>query len=216
MLGEERLRGRHGELELALALGFADDGEAVVPGQGVAEALDAVDGRAGFGMFQKQDVRVIGMREQVLGAAAARRVVVGFDGGRDELAVLHVRVNRDDGDVRGVRDFKRGAHALPVDGIEENQRDALVDEVFHFLGLPLNGERRIARNQHVAVVFDGRADFFVDDFVERVRARHVDGADLAAGLVLAGGKVVVDEGGRAREKKEQNSCNCNIPKSSFV
>lgn len=76
---------------------------------------------------------MVSVLQEVLGAGAAGRVVVRLDGRGDKVAILDIRVDRDDGDVGCARSFKRWPHALEVDGVEEDDGDALVDEVLNLL-----------------------------------------------------------------------------------
>ncbi len=134
---------------------------------------------------------MVSVLQEVLGAGAAGRVVVRLDGRGDKVAILDIRVDRDDGDVGCARSFKRWPHALEVDGVEEDDGDALVDEVLNLLSLLLDRERRVAREQHIAVLLDLRPDLLVDDLVERVVECHVDGAEALLVFLLLRAEVAL-------------------------
>ena len=110
--------------------------------------------------------------------------------------------------MRRARSLERRPHALEVDGVQEDDGDAVFDELFDLLRLPFHGERRVAREQDVAVILDDGADLLVDDLVERVVERHVDGAELPPVLVLSEAEVMGrraehGEGGDDGEDSEQ-------------
>ena len=89
------------------------------------------------------------------------------------------------------RSFKRWPHALEVDGVEEDDGDALANEVLDLLGLLLDRERRVAREQHIAVLLDLRPDLLVDNLVERVVECHVDGAEALLVFLLLRAEVAL-------------------------
>jgi len=188
---EHLLHGGHRALELAVAFRFIDDGEAGMAVYCLAESRNAVDSRARRAVLEQQDIRVTYGLQQMLGAGAASRIIVRLDGRDDGAAVLDVRVNRDDRDAGCACCLECRPHALEIDGVEEDNGDALGDEVLDLFRLLLNGEGRVAREQDIAVVLDLRADLFVDDLVERIVERHVDGAEFLLVLLLLGAEVVL-------------------------
>ena len=83
---------------------------------------------------------------------------------------------------------------------------SLVDEGADRLCLAFDGERGVAGEEHVAVVLDTGADLLVDDFIERIVQRHVDGAEAVAVLVVAQAEILrppAEEAEQAADHEER-------------
>ena len=157
-------------------------------------------------MIEQYDARRLPVREQMARAGHAGLVVVRGDGRGDRRRVCELRVDGDDGNARRPRRLERRPHLLVVDGCEEQHLDALVDEGADRLCLAFDGERGVAGEEHVAVVLDTGADLLVDDFIERIVQRHVDGAEAVAVLVVAQAEILrppAEEAEQAADHEER-------------
>ena len=162
----------------------------------------------------------------MLRALDARRIIIGNNRAGNERIILDVGINRDNGNLRGASKFKGGFDLQPIDGVHKNQFDAVSNQSANFLNLLVDAQRGVARNQNIAVIFDRRANFLVNDLVKGIVQRHVNRAELAAMFVLSEGIIGCDEVPKARRQQRKPDCRrqnfphsnhpqCTIPQKSL-
>ena len=144
---------------------------------------------------RQHDLRGIARIHQVLlRRAHLGTVVVGRDRACDQIRVADLRVDNHDRHARLLCLAQCRLDLTIVHRIEHQQVDILMQQIAYLRVLPLLIERRITRQQNIAVAFDHQPQFLVNDAVKRVVHRHVRIADaerlvrLRYGLMRHGGK----------------------------
>ena len=160
----------------------------IIAGDRIAESLDAVHRGARLRMLQDRYIPAAGMALQMAGALDAGQVIVRLDRSRHGIRVLigHARIDADDRHAHPPSLVERRCELAPVDRIDEQHLHARREQIANLLDLPLDGQRRIARQQHIAPLLDRRTDLLIDDFIERIVQRHIDGPEFMPLLTLAG------------------------------
>ena len=160
-------------------------------------------------MLDQRDLRGIARIHQVLRAEHTRAVVVGRDRACDQIRVADLRVDDHDRHTRLLRLAECWLDLAVVHRIKHQQVDILMQQIAYLLVLPLLIERRIARQQNIAVAFNYQPQFLVNDAVKRVVHRHVRCADaerlvrLRYSLMRHGGK-----SGRQQQRRCRKDWSC--------
>ena len=169
------------------------------------KAFYALLRRARFGVFKQSDACAVRMCKQMCGALPPRIVIVRYNSCGNIAPRCNIRINSDHNDAGSTCVTQHIVHSRTVNGIDEEYPHPLRYERTDLLNLPIGIEGRIARDEDIAVVLNHGADLLINDLIEGIVRRHVDGAELRAHLVPACG--VIRPGklgtGESREKDDE-------------
>ena len=205
MLHEHFLHGGHGALQLSAAVRLRDNLKGRMLCYLRTKAFYALLRRARFGVFKQSDACAVRMCKQMCGALPPRIVIVRYNSCGNIAPRCNIRINSDHNDAGGTCVTQHIVHSRTVNGIDEEYPHPLRNERTNLLNLPIGIEGRIARDEDIAVVLNHGADLLINDLIEGIVRRHVDGAKLRAHLVPARG--VIRPGklrtGESREKNDE-------------